>query len=105
MQDINPTQNTNSTKKRKRPQTDTEKIHATHDRFVSALTKMPKNQRADIIAKIRDHQRILSILEQAEIDPSPVITEEQYQMQFFENTGWYYPDEEYHVYIEKDRNR
>lgn len=83
--------------------TDTQKISQTHRQFSVKLSKLSREKRADIINKIRDDALNLSILERAEFDPSPIPSEEQYQQQFFEQTGWYYPDEDYRFYIIKDR--
>lgn len=82
-------------KKMRRIYSDSDKINITHKQFRKTLHRMSKTQRAEIIAQIRDQQHTLRILEQAEYDPSPVPTENQYQQQFYERSGWYYPDEDY----------
>lgn len=93
---------TSANRKRRVP-SDNESIAKTHKEFVAHLCKMPKPIRDDIILQMRDDAEALSIMEQAEIDPSPFPTEEQYQQMFFDATGWYYPDESYVTAKIKDR--
>lgn len=83
--------------------TDAQKISQTHKQFSIALRTLSREQRTAIINQMRDDAINLSILEKAEFDPSPIPTEEQYQQQFFDQTGWFYPDEDYRFYKIKDR--
>lgn len=83
--------------------TDAQKIAQTHRQFSVKLRKLSREKRAEIIQQLRDDELNLSILLKAEFDPSPIPTEEQYQQQFFEQTGWYYPDEDYRFFKIKDR--
>lgn len=83
--------------------TDEQKISQTHRQFSKKLRKLSREKRAEIINKLRDDELNLSILLKAEFDPSPIPSEEQYQQQFFEQTGWFYPDESYSTAKMKDR--
>lgn len=97
------TANKSPTKKQTRPLTEEELINKTHRQFAVKLRRLPQTVRESILEQIRDDNLTLSILEQAEFDPSPYPTEEQYQQLFFDATGWYYPDDGYTIEKIKDR--
>lgn len=63
--------------------------------FVLKIAKMPEKQALEIFRKAEEQELFISSLEQSVSDQFYPLSEEFYQQQFFEDTDWFYPDEDY----------
>lgn len=63
-------------------------------KFANKIRNMSKQQALDILDKIKEQDDLINLLEQSELDPS-FKSDEYMQQQFFEETNWFYPDDDY----------
>ncbi len=70
--------------------------------FIESIENMPKEKALDILWQIEEQDRRIESLEKAEFESSKFFSDSYIQQSFFQDTGWYYPDDEYVKKI-KDR--